>query len=319
MSEIEDWQIIDCADELLHRLLRNGEANGRSLTLASVSMECVLQAVSYLTELGLPIETTGELTYELNTFTIEHWESYLTVRFKHYGLDKPIKVFRETASTQDIARNFTPGPALIITDHQTAGRGRLGRQWISEPGAGIIFTLVWPKANCNATPDRVAIAAGLGVAQGLSSGSLDMQLKWPNDIVYQGRKLAGILIESTEDAYLIGVGVNYSSTPEIKGQTDLAAVSMREIHDWLHEQERLPKLAHIVNRLESWLDQAGNDERIREGWEERAIAGQTQTFENNNQRITGEVLDLDPDHGLIVRRDTGEIVTLPAATTSVVK
>lgn len=78
----------------------------------------------------------------------------------------------------------------------------------------------------------------------------------------------------------------------------------------------------VIQRIMLALDNAYTKtvpEEMLANWRALASLGQTQTFEHNNDRITGEVIDLEPDHGLIVRRDTGEIVTLPASTTSVVK
>ncbi|MEM9345200.1 MAG: biotin--[acetyl-CoA-carboxylase] ligase [Planctomycetota bacterium] len=226
-----------------------------------------------------------------------------------------VRVYQQAKSTQDIARTFAPRPALVLADHQTSGRGRLGRSWMSEPGKAVLMSLVWPTATHDLTHDRVSMLTGYAVArtaQRLLPG-VAVRIKWPNDVMIEQRKVAGILIDAVDGAFIIGIGLNVGVSQTIYAETEQCSASLCEfgqIHD------RLPVIEQLVNELRT---------RLRGGslspseWRRLNELGQTQTFEQAGQRITGEVLDLDPDHGLIIRRDTGEIVTLPAATTSVVK
>lgn len=228
-----------------------------------------------------------------------------------------VRVYQQTASTQDIAKSFAPKKALIIADQQTAGRGRLGRAWVSTPGASVLMSLVWPTARGALTHDRVSMLTGLCLARVVAKliASSEVRLKWPNDVIVDGRKIAGILIETVPNAFVIGIGLNV--TRQAVADTAIMSTSTcLEAHSPL--QDRLNVIEQIALELQRTLSTI-DPTSLLDCWRELAALGQTQTFEQAGQRITGEVLDLDPDHGLIVRRDTGEIITLPAATTSVVK
>jgi BirA family biotin operon repressor/biotin-[acetyl-CoA-carboxylase] ligase len=230
-----------------------------------------------------------------------------------HGVPWRVRVYRETHSTQDIAKSFAPRPALIVADQQTAGRGRLGRSWQSAPGTAVLMSVSFPHEQQRATHDRFSLLTGVAVAECVQELLPDapVRLKWPNDVMIDRRKLAGVLIESAQHAAIIGIGMNvcHSSAAELHG-TSLQAHG-RTI-------DRAAVIQRLMARLIHTLTVEPMDEALS-AWLRFASTGQRQTFEQAGQRITGEVLDLDPDHGLIVRRDSGEIVTLPAATTSVVK
>jgi BirA family biotin operon repressor/biotin-[acetyl-CoA-carboxylase] ligase len=104
-----------------------------------------------------------------------------------------------------------PSGSVVITREQTAGRGRRGRQWIASPGDSLAFSLLWRFAPGTA-PAGLSLAVGLAVAKAMARvGADDTALKWPNDILRDGRKLGGILIElvpGTPHAAVIGIGLN---------------------------------------------------------------------------------------------------------------
>lgn len=227
-----------------------------------------------------------------------------------------VRVYRETRSTQDIAKTFAPRKALVLADQQTAGRGRLGRSWLSTPGACVLMSMAWPSAGTSATHDRVSMLSGVAVARAVEHlvPGTAVRLKWPNDVMIDGRKLAGILIEAVRGAYVIGIGLNVQSAKSLNEQVKTPVTSLAEHGPSI---DRLRVIQTIVAELDRTL-RSTDQPQVLDAWRSRAALGQTQTFEHHGQRVTGQVLDLDPDHGLIVRRDTGEIITLPAATTSVV-
>ena len=130
-----------------------------------------------------------------------------------------------------------------------------------------------------------------------------------------GKKIAGILIEAVPGAFVIGIGLNVTRQA-VSDATLINSSTCLEVH--APPQDRLIVIEQIALELARTLGTT-DPAAMLDDWRGLAALGQTQTFEQAGQRITGEVLDLDPDHGLIVRRDSGEIVTLPAATTSVVK
>jgi BirA family transcriptional regulator, biotin operon repressor / biotin---[acetyl-CoA-carboxylase] ligase len=135
------------------------------------------------------------------------------------ALGRPLHVLATTESTNDEAlRGAKSGAAhgsTWVTEEQRAGRGRRGRTWVSPPGEGLLFSVLlrtgWP-------PHRLpslALVAGLAVRDAVAAAApaASPQIKWPNDVLVEGRKLAGILVESTTigsrvDAVVVGVGIN---------------------------------------------------------------------------------------------------------------
>jgi BirA family biotin operon repressor/biotin-[acetyl-CoA-carboxylase] ligase len=127
------------------------------------------------------------------------------------------RFFAECASTNDEAaawaRQGAPEGAVVIADAQTRGRGRLGRQWHSPPGAALYFsTVLRPKLPLQKLPP-LTLAVGVALAETVASFGVDAKLKWPNDLLLDGKKLAGILTESATQGgrlehVIVGIGVN---------------------------------------------------------------------------------------------------------------
>lgn len=130
-----------------------------------------------------------------------------------------LRVVAETGSTNaDLMSCLSslPGPALLIAETQTAGRGRAGRNWLSAPGASLTFSLAWKFRQPVHALVGLPLAVGVVLAEVLESFGVAARLKWPNDVLKQGRKLAGILIETAaarngaddETWAVIGIGLN---------------------------------------------------------------------------------------------------------------
>ena len=136
------------------------------------------------------------------------------------GACEPVDVatVRETGSTNSdllaLARAGQPQqPLLRAALVQTAGRGRYGRRWHSSAGAALLFSLAVPLADSAHAPAAITLACGVAIAECLSADAVRVQLKWPNDVLLDGRKLAGILCELAQDGagrrtLVIGVGIN---------------------------------------------------------------------------------------------------------------
>ena len=144
----------------------------------------------------------------------------------------------ETASTNaDLLKRVRSGncavdPQLRVAGHQTAGRGRQGRPWLDGGhGSSLLCSLAWPFAP--GTPIAgLSVAAGVWLAQNLHAlGATGAQLKWPNDVLLQGRKLAGVLVELADTAQarwaVIGIGLNLQTPPEWQEAIGLDACGLR--------------------------------------------------------------------------------------------
>jgi BirA family biotin operon repressor/biotin-[acetyl-CoA-carboxylase] ligase len=107
-----------------------------------------------------------------------------------------------------------PEGAVALTDHQTAGRGRLGRTWVEAPGTAVLCSvLLRPPADRRAA--ELSLVAAVAVAEAVESATgLSAQIKWPNDVMLNRRKVAGILAEMRESVVVVGIGININQTRE---------------------------------------------------------------------------------------------------------
>jgi len=106
-------------------------------------------------------------------------------------------------STQDVARDLSIG-SVVVADHQTAGRGRLEHRWEAPPGTALLVSFVL-------APNPVlSLAAGVAAAEACGEA---VRLKWPNDLLLDGRKVGGILVEATGSKAICGIGINLTSAP----------------------------------------------------------------------------------------------------------
>lgn len=107
----------------------------------------------------------------------------------------------------ELARQQAPAGTVVVADMQTAGRGRRGTVWTAPAGGCVLVSLLARPAS-PLPPHHLAILTGVGVANGLRAIAPEVKIKWPNDLMLADRKVAGILVEATGEAAVIGVGIN---------------------------------------------------------------------------------------------------------------
>jgi BirA family biotin operon repressor/biotin-[acetyl-CoA-carboxylase] ligase len=156
------------------------------------------------------------------------------------GLWTSVTVVPSTGSTNaDLLAAGGPEGQVLVAEEQTAGRGRMGRTWVSEPGAALTFSVLLRPFGTPAPadwrplpPERAGwlpLLAGVAVARGICEASgLPATLKWPNDVLIDGRKLCGILAEQSGDTVVIGIGVNVATRADAlpSGPGGLRATSL---------------------------------------------------------------------------------------------
>jgi BirA family transcriptional regulator, biotin operon repressor / biotin---[acetyl-CoA-carboxylase] ligase len=160
----------------------------------------------------------------------------------------------ECESTQLLLGPDDPEGAIATTDHQTAGRGRLGRRWLEAPGTSVMVSvLLRPPAERRAPELSLvaAIAVALALDDVIGGGGARAQIKWPNDVLLQGRKVAGILAEMKGVAVVLGIGINVNQiADELPEGTKLEAASLRSLDGVVRDRETvLTSLLHRLDRL----------------------------------------------------------------------
>jgi BirA family transcriptional regulator, biotin operon repressor / biotin---[acetyl-CoA-carboxylase] ligase len=262
------------------------------------------------------------------------WADYLRATGDRRRL---IEVYRRTTSTQDAARRLIKDRgadadgALVIADDQTAGRGRLGRRWVAPAGSALTFSRICRTAapqDAQAV-NRLTFATCVGVARALDHWltplNLRAEIKWPNDVLVAGKKIAGILVEvvhAGEAGHLaiIGVGLNVGLTPEqLPQDPDDPALRDRVTSLAMLQAgaDRLTVLERTARAMDHALDRT-DPQALLEHWRTRStLIGRHVRLGCDGTDYDGEVVDLDPNLGLILRTSTGSLVHLPAATTTV--
>lgn len=146
-----------------------------------------------------------------------------------------IETVRETGSTSaDLAARLQAGESLpegswLVADRQTAGRGRLGRSWIDGAGNFMGSTAVHLRQG-DPSPDTLALVAGLALHAAISP-LVGCILKWPNDLLIDGAKLAGILLERIGETVIVGVGVNLAQAPALADRPTVALADLGIVLD----------------------------------------------------------------------------------------
>jgi BirA family transcriptional regulator, biotin operon repressor / biotin---[acetyl-CoA-carboxylase] ligase len=217
------------------------------------------------------------------------------------------------SSTQDLARaaagEVEPG-WTVVTDLQREGRGRLGRSWVAPPETALLFsTILRPPRDVF---PLLPLLAALTVAGGIevSTGAAP-DLKWPNDVLLNGKKLAGILLERPAGADVIlgvGVNVNQAAADLPEGATSLAL-------ELGHPLEREPLLAGILNDLSNAYERADREgvDWIVPGWRSRSsMLGKPVAVQRDGAFIRGIAEGVGKDGTLWIRLDDGSRISVVA-------
>ena len=129
-------------------------------------------------------------------------------------LGRPYVHEAECETTQNLLAGDAPEGAVATTDHQRAGRGRHGRRWDDEPGSALLVSVVL-RPPAGAAAAQLSLVCALSVAETVErAAALEARVKWPNDVLVEGRKVAGILLEGRDGAVVCGIGINVNQLDE---------------------------------------------------------------------------------------------------------
>ncbi|RPG16437.1 MAG: biotin--[acetyl-CoA-carboxylase] ligase [Phycisphaera sp. TMED9] len=226
-----------------------------------------------------------------------------------------VRVLASCDSTQDVARMIGIG-AAVTTGRQTAGRGRLGRVWIDDEGAGIALSLAVPMQD----PATISLASGIAVLEAIRamvppSIGPTIGLKFPNDVVEatSGAKIAGILVEASEGVAVIGIGINLHRRSWPPG---IHARSVEELAS-KSTLRRIDLLESLPPRLSRALDLSPSEVAHRFS-KAHAPTGCRVEVESGDHRITGRLESLSPLQHLEVIDSDDVRCRMPVESTRIV-
>ena len=287
--------------------------------------EQISKAVDDLRSRGFQIEVSPVGGYRCVASTEPLWEELLkpdSVSCKR--LARRIQLIQTATSTNDLARKAASDPdndgLVIFAEFQTAGRGRQGADWLSPSGLNLLSSVLFFDTERRLKSHLLTLAAGLALAEAVEQVTdLQPKLKWPNDLLIDSQKVAGILVEICSDAQntpaiIIGIGLNCNC---LASDLPDKATSLRQATGQIIDRHHLAR--SILTHLEEWLDHCLADGRahIRQAYLQRSdLLGRTVELLCQGRRYCGRVVDLDPFQGILVQLDHGGPRLFCPATTS---
>jgi BirA family transcriptional regulator, biotin operon repressor / biotin---[acetyl-CoA-carboxylase] ligase len=254
--------VLPMAKTILLPLLADGEyRSGQDLAAAlGVSRTAVWKQLNKLAELGLEIESVKGRGYRIpgGIDLLDEMSVRSALAPEAASLLRRLDLYETIDSTSAEAMRQLEqgaGAGLVCTaEQQTAGRGRRGRQWVSPFAGNLYLSLVWEYHQGVAALEGLSLAVGVAVTRALkASGLPPVQLKWPNDVLYQGAKLGGILLEMIGDVagtcqVVIGIGLNVAMPAAAAEQIDQAWTDINTLSGGTHPG-RSKLLAALLNEL----------------------------------------------------------------------
>ena len=212
-------------------------------------------------------------------------------------------------STQLLVDTSLPEGALVVADHQSAGRGRLGRSWEAPAGTALLFSVLLKPPAERSAPE-LSLVAGIAVADALERTlGLAVQIKWPNDVMLRRKKVAGCLAEARDGAVVLGIGVNVSQTQE---QLPPTAGSIRTLTGRTTDRDDLlaTVLDDLGGRYAAW--RAGGLDAVYEGLGPRDFLRGRHVTVNGTSGVVSMIdrqgrLEIAVGHNQVVTVESGDV------------
>ncbi len=244
-----------------------------------------------------------------------------------------IELLDEIESTNDYvwSRNIDSiqDGLAVFTEYQTKGRGRMGRTWLMPRGAGILCSTLLAYTDAYAIPpgEYISLISAIAVAEAIQSGTqLDARIEWPNDILINGRKVAGILVESHRlpdgtYGYVVGIGINCLQhrrhfPDELSDHATSLDIESR------HTISRENVAVALLQSFDAWLTDPArwSESAIRSAFTRSAVpCGRRVRLMHGGEVFIGHIVDVEPTSSIVVQLDNGYRRHFPAAGTTILR
>jgi len=286
-----------------------------------ITRAAVSKAIAALNAQGLDIHSVGGKGYRWAEPSVllqsKRVEALLGAEIAEAGL--AIEIVDETESTTGhlISRLSTASISgnVCIAESQSHGRGRRGRSWHATPYRNIIMSIAWQFDSGPAGVSGLSIAAGVAVARALGRyGVSNIGLKWPNDVIVDNRKLAGLLVDLRGESagpttVVLGLGLNVQVDPATAARIDQPWVDLASLLD--HRPDRNELIALLLSEFATLFTEFSRHglAPFVEDWRQHHVyENQPVRLIGINEEIEGVVCGLDASGALMVRTENGEIV-----------
>jgi len=278
-----------------------------------ISRAGVWKHIESLREEGYEIEAFPHLGYRLISIPDRLTEIELKWQLKTDIIARKIYSYKETSSTNDAAYHLAASGekegSVVIAESQTAGRGRMGRFWVSPKSKGAYFSVILRPDILPKEVSSITLFSALSVAKTIREmANLAAFIKWPNDVLINNKKICGILTEMNAETdkinfVIIGIGININTKEELlpKGATSIMEAQGAEI-------SRIELVKGIFKNLDKYykLFNSGQiAEIIREYKEFSNFLGKRIQVAYHDAKLEGYAIDVDKEGALILRMDSG--------------
>lgn len=293
----------------------SGEEISRKL---GISRTAVWKYINTLRESGYNIESSSRHGHRLISRgnSLSEFEIKRNLQSQIFGR-KELHIFNKTDSSNlqafRIASAGAAEGSIVIAESQTSGKGRFGRRWVSPSGKNLYLSIIIRPQIPTLTAPRLTLVAAVALSETLDTfDASNHRIKWPNDILFNGKKISGILTEMKGDCdsidfIIIGIGVNLnSSSDHYPDEIKDTVISLKEITG--SEIDRTVFLNSFLQRFEKKYSEflEGRFSEILERWiEKSAIINQRIKVTNYDEIFTGLVIGITPDGNLTVQTDDG--------------
>ncbi len=311
-------------DKILEKLItsKGKRVSGEKLAHEfSVSRTAVWKQIKELREEGYMIDSSTNLGYSLVKTTDTLNPGEIKAGLKTGVIGKDIKYFKETESTNIIAREMAGSVeegTVVIAESQTGGRGRLGRKWLSPEGGIWLSIILKPRIQPQYAP-RITLLAGVSVAKTILSLGIPAKIKWPNDVLINGKKVCGILTEIEAEIDLIdycvvGIGIDANvDTESFPEEFRDSSTSLKK--ELGHEINRVDFVQKLMSEFEALYLKFQKDDfpSILEEWRNMsATIGEWVKITTQTKTIYGEAIGVDNDGALILETGEGQLEKIVA-------
>ncbi|MBE0538011.1 MAG: biotin--[acetyl-CoA-carboxylase] ligase [Phycisphaerae bacterium] len=244
-------------------------------------------------------------------------------------IGRKVVLYKSTSSTNDIAWQYASNRdndgLCVFAEAQEAGRGRQGRRWQSAAGESILCSALLLDSHIEG--EMVTLAAAVAVCEAVAGYVRGRaQIKWPNDVCVDGRKVAGILVESRPERpgknYVVGIGINCHQDAAFFGRLSLRAPATSVDLEGDGPVDRNALAADVLNALDRWFKraEAGDGAAVISRWKEMSrLLGLHVVLDYDQRRFAGHCVGVDPVKGLILQLERGGVRMFDAAHTTMVR
>jgi len=285
-------------------------------TVLKISRTMVWKHIKLLQKQGYPICSKPKLGYSLEYTPDNLYAENLLSELETEILGKKILYYKETNSTNDVAKkiaNIEKEGTVIVSETQKKGRGRMGKVWYSDLGGMWLSVILKPRTSI-VNSSRITLISGIAVARTIRSFGLDASIKWPNDILINGKKVCGILTEIGAELdqlefVVVGIGINVNNDIQDLGDEELRKNSTTLKKELGYPIKKIDLFRVLLNNLDQYYIKFKSQpfQSILQEWTELSdTIGKEVSISAPNMSIVGKAINITERGSLVVQtKDSG--------------